>query len=68
VVAGVIFKTLTMDSKAIKSKINRIKSEILQLSDRNYFTAEQEEKLKPALQVKLEALEKELLNNIDVIE
>ena len=58
-----------MDIKAIQSKINLIKSELLQLADRNSFTEHQEQLKQPQMQAKLDALELELkaaINNLDI--
>jgi hypothetical protein len=58
-----------MNAKLIQSKINRVKAEMLQLSDRSFFTEQQEQAKLPALQAKLDQLEKSLagyVTNLDV--
>jgi hypothetical protein len=58
-----------MNTKLIQSEINRVKAEMLQLSDRTYFTEAQEETKKPLLQSQLDQLEQDLqdsINNLDV--
>jgi hypothetical protein len=58
-----------MNAKLIQSEINRVKAEMLQLSDRSFFTVQQEQAKLPALQAKLDQLEKSLagyVTNFDV--
>lgn len=58
-----------MNHRAIQSEINKITSEILQLSDRQYFSEEEEARRKPALESKLKELElsyAQAVSNIEV--
>jgi hypothetical protein len=59
-----------MNAKLIQSEINRVKAEMLQLSDRSFFTEQHEQKKLPALKAKLDQLEKSLagyVTNLDVM-
>lgn len=58
-------KPLPMENKAIQSKINKVAAELTQLKDRNYFTEEQEQQKRPALQAELEKLENDYLNSLN---
>jgi hypothetical protein len=61
----------TMDHRAIKSEINKVTSELRQLGDRQFFSADEEAKKRPALERKLMQLEEQLgesAKNIEVKE
>lgn len=49
-----------MTPKEIQSRINLVKSRMTQLNDTNYFTTTQADRLKPAMQAELDALEQQL--------